>query len=99
LSAGDIHVRDTTLENVMNAHGNFYSMVWIINLEDNNNQYYAGKPFEGYSKRQYYWMRNKEQYATSLSCSRRSLIGLLMNPLDMHYSGPSLSKAASRLNL
>ncbi len=40
----------------------FYSMLWIINLKDNNNQYYADKTFEECSKRQYYWVRNKCQY-------------------------------------
>ncbi len=47
-------VYDTAQENVMNASGSFYYMVWLINLKDNNNQYYADKPFEGCSKRQYY---------------------------------------------
>jgi hypothetical protein len=37
-------------------------MVWLINLKDNNNQYYADKPFEECSKRQYYRMRNKEKH-------------------------------------
>jgi hypothetical protein len=76
-----------------------YSAVWLINLKDNNNQYYVDKLFEGCFKRQYYWMRNTEQYVPTLSCSRRSRIGLLANPLDVHYPGPSLLKAASRLNL
>jgi hypothetical protein len=40
----------------------FYSIVWLINLKDNSNQYYSDKPFEVHSKRQYYWMRIKEQY-------------------------------------
>jgi hypothetical protein len=30
----------------MNACGSFYSMVWLINLKDNN-QYYAYKQFDG----------------------------------------------------
>jgi hypothetical protein len=91
-------IRDTAQENVMNAHGRFNSMVLLINLKDNNNHYYVDKPFEGCSRRQYYWMRNKEQYLCALSCSRRPQIGLLANPVDVHYPGPSLLKAASRLN-
>jgi hypothetical protein len=83
----------------MNARGSFYFILWLINLKDNNNQYYAAKPFENCSKRQFYSMRNKEQYVHTLSCSRRSWIGLLANLLDVHYPGPSLLKAASRLNL
>jgi hypothetical protein len=39
----------------MNASGIFYSMVWLINLKDNNNQYYTHKRFEGCSKIQYFW--------------------------------------------
>ncbi len=81
------------------TRGSFYSMVWLINLKVNNNQYYVDKPFQGCSKRQYYWMKNKEQYVRRLPCSHRSQIGLLVNPQDVHYPGPSLWKAASRLNL
>jgi hypothetical protein len=73
-------------------------MVWLIKRKDNNNQYYADKPFEEYSKRKYCWMRNEEQYLHTLSCSHRSQIGLLANLLDVHYPSPSLMKAASRLN-
>jgi hypothetical protein len=47
---------------VMNTHESFYSIVWFMNLKNNNNQYYADEPVEDCSKRQYYWMRNKEQY-------------------------------------
>jgi hypothetical protein len=43
----------------MNAHGSLYSMVWLINLKDKNNQYYADKPFDDCPKRQHYWMGNK----------------------------------------
>jgi hypothetical protein len=74
----------------MNTHGNFYSVVWLINLTDNNSQYYADKLFEECSKRQYYWMRNKGQHKRTLFGSPRSRIGLLANPLDVHYPGPSL---------
>ncbi len=77
----------------------FYSIVWLINIKDNNNQYCVDKAFEECSKRQYYWMRNKEQHIHSLFWSCRSRIGLLLSPLDVHYPGPSLLKAASWLNL
>jgi hypothetical protein len=33
-----LSVCDTAQENVMNAHGSFYSMMRLINLKDNNNQ-------------------------------------------------------------
>ncbi len=76
-----------------------YFVVWFINPKDYNNQYYADKPFEECSKRQYYFMRNKEQYVHTLSHSRRSWIGLLGNPLDVHYPRSIyLEGAASRLN-
>jgi hypothetical protein len=46
-------VLDAARKKVMNVRG---SVLWVINLKDYNNQYYADKPC---SKRQYYWMRNK----------------------------------------
>jgi hypothetical protein len=54
-----LSVSDSSQENVMNVRGSFYSMVWLINLKDNNNKYYADKSFEDCSTRQYYWMKNK----------------------------------------
>jgi hypothetical protein len=50
-------VCNTAQENVMNARGSCYYMVWLINLKDNNNQYYPDKPFERCFKRQYYSTR------------------------------------------
>ncbi len=75
-----------------------WKLVWLINLKDHNNTTQISKPFDRCSKRQYYWMRNKEQYKHTLSCNCSSRIGLLANPLDVHYPGPSHLKTASRLN-
>jgi hypothetical protein len=47
------------------------------------------------SKRQYYWMRNQEQYAYTPFCSHRFQVWLLAN---VHHPCSSFSEAASRLN-
>ncbi len=48
-----------------------------------NNQYYADNHLGDCSKRQYYWMRNKEQYLNTLSKGHRFRVGLLAN---VHYT-------------
>jgi hypothetical protein len=57
-----------------------YSMMWLIKPKKyNNNQYYGDIHLGKRSKRQYYWMRNKEQYLHTLSKSHRFWVGLLEN--------------------
>ncbi len=48
-----------------------YSTMWLIKPKKyKNNQYYAYNHLGEHSKRQYYWMRNKEQYLRTLSKGR-----------------------------
>jgi hypothetical protein len=59
-----------------------YSMMWLIKPKTyKNNQYYADTILGEHSKRQYYRMRNKEQYFHTLSNSHRFWVGLLA---DVH---------------
>jgi hypothetical protein len=59
-------------ESVMNARGNYlFDDVLSQTLVKYNNQYYADNHSEECSKRQYYWMRNKEQYLHTLSNGQR----------------------------
>jgi hypothetical protein len=59
-----------------------YSMMWLIKPKRyNNNQYYADNHLGKRFKRQYYWMRNREQYLRTLSNGHRFWVGLLA---DVH---------------
>jgi hypothetical protein len=58
-------------------------MMWLIKPKKYNNQYYADNHLGERSKRQYYWMRNKEQYLRTLSNGHRSQVGLFAN---VHYT-------------
>jgi hypothetical protein len=77
-------VPDTAQESEMNALG-IYLFPDLVNqtYKYNNNQYYADNHLGVHSKRQYYWMRNKEQYLCTLSKGHR-----LWNALfaDVHYT-------------
>ncbi len=60
-----------------------YYMMWLIKPKKYNNQYYADNHLGECSKRQYYWMWNKEQYLRTLSNGCRFWIGLFV---VVHYT-------------
>jgi hypothetical protein len=56
----------------MNARRNHLFMMWLIKPKKyKNNQYYADNHLGEHCKRQYSWMRNKEQYLRTLSKGHR----------------------------
>ncbi len=75
-----------------------YSMMWSIKAKKYNNyQYYADNHLGKHSKRQYYWMRYKEQYLHTLQGPQ--VLGWAACECPLHCPGPSLLKATSRLSL
>ncbi len=75
-------MRDTAQERVMNALGNslFHDVV-NQTYKYNINQYYADKPFGGHSQKTVFQMRNKEQYAHTLS---RGLLVIVHYTVQIH---------------
>jgi hypothetical protein len=68
----------------MNTLGVIYSMMWLFKSKKyNNNQYFADNNLGERSKRQYCWMRNKEQYVHTLSKGCRFWIGMFA---VVHYT-------------
>jgi hypothetical protein len=64
-----------------------YSMMWLIKPKKyNNNQYYAYDHLGERSKRQYYWMRNKEQYYVHSPGTTGSGLGWLQMSTELSRS-------------
>jgi hypothetical protein len=82
----------------MNALGSFYSMMLLIKPKNITTISTTQINHLGeHSKRQYYWMRNKEQYVSTLSGDRRFWIGLSRLSTTLSPD-PSLLKATSKLS-